>query len=318
MFNKYVVEIAAALPSLLKQQFWPVGLFKYSVCFHFAQNKTILFELLNANWQQEVTPSFNCTHKRTELNSHFLFFTACVFGQLLNNGLVDAAMGGGNGDGVRMFHLLREVHRQRSLHVRTHVHVLRMCCAAVARQGRWTLSSLSCCDPWRHSYLQILIRPPMIYGKEKIRLHKKNTLKNDASRLDEWKKSTFKSLLFFLFFCYDTKIARKWLSTKFQICADVWFFFFSILKTISMSPGYFVIYFSSKTSVIGNLLKTGRHVTRGKFESLMGSASQFVKTTGKCSIIWFVKGGWKWSSLEFVALFKGNVAQFHLFIFKMV
>lgn len=86
-------------------------------------------------------------------NCFFLFLiTAGVFGKLFNNGF-DVAMErriSGNDDRIRMFYLLRTFHRQRFIHVRTHVHVLRMRSSAMERERWRSLSSLSCCDSRRY------------------------------------------------------------------------------------------------------------------------------------------------------------------------
>lgn len=70
---------------------------------------------------------------------------------LLNAGLAWNA-GVGRGDclstsGQRMFHLLRAHDRRCTVHVWAHVYVLRVRCAAVARQGGRPLSAMSRAHP---------------------------------------------------------------------------------------------------------------------------------------------------------------------------
>lgn len=61
----------------------------------------------------------------------------------------------------RMHDLLRESDRLGPLHVRPHVHVLRMRNSTMARKGWRTLPPLSSDNSGRHSHLQIVIGQPI-------------------------------------------------------------------------------------------------------------------------------------------------------------
>lgn len=67
----------------------------------------------------------------------------------------------------RMHDMLRESHRCCSLHVRTHVHVLRMCIATVAWQRGRTVSPMQGHHQGRHTYIQIVNLPIQVIDLNK-------------------------------------------------------------------------------------------------------------------------------------------------------
>lgn len=61
-----------------------------------------------------------------------------------------------------MHDMLRASHRLRFVYVRTHVHVLRVRFATVARKRRWTLSFVQGSYQRRDTYIQVVIDLPLV------------------------------------------------------------------------------------------------------------------------------------------------------------